>query len=701
MPRLALILTACAALLAATAVPASAAEPGDFDRSFGDQGRLAINPGGLNFEVIDAATDAQGRIVVAGGSQGDMAVARLLPDGTLDSSFDGDGVKVIESGPTMGGERARSVAIDPASGAILIFGDASVGTSPTNQDLAVARLTSTGALDASFDGPAGNGNGVFRLSFDALENAGEVVAGDSGKVILGAMVGGNQAGNNVRVVQLNQNGSLDTAGFGAPNGYADVQYTPSSGSFIEGMARQSDGKIVVSGSINGTATFAVARVTADGELDTAFNSAGAVPGVARPPLPPGHISSRAFDIEVVSDGVVVAGELRAGSEGGFDTDPMLAKLTFGGTPDSSFGGGSGFRKVPAGAGGDISVFSSLELLADGTLLASGTLGPIASRDQILARFSASGAHDAGFAGTPDGLIRSDEPLSESGLALGTSGGVAYMVGQGFDGGTTHIAVTAVCAEVPPGCPSPDAPVSLQVDPASGGDENNPAISGELAAGPAATSVSIYADAACSGEAAATGTAAQFAGEGIPVSVPDNSTTTFYATATGPNGTSACSTASVTYTETTPPPAPPVSLQIDPASGADQNNPAISGELADGPAADTVSIYADPACSGEAAATGTAAQFAGEGIAVSVPDNSTTTFYATATNGGGTSACSTASVTYAEITPPAAEEPPPNVRPDAKVVGPTGQRAAALKKCAKVKQKAKKRKCKKRARKLPV
>jgi hypothetical protein len=45
------------------------------------------------------------------------------------------------------------------------------------------------------------------------------------------------------------------------------------------------------------------------------------------------------------------------------------------------------------------------------------------------------------------------------------------------------------------------------------------------------------------------------------------------------------------------------------------------------------------------------------------------------------------------------EPP--VAPAAAAAGPTGQRAAALKKCAKIKNKKKKKKCKKRARKLPV
>jgi len=86
------------------------------------------------------------------------------------------------------------------------------------------------------------------------------------------------------------------------------------------------------------------------------------------------------------------------------------------------------------------------------------------------------------------------------------------------------------------------------------------------------------------------------------------------------------------------------------------------------------------------------------IEVTVPDNSTTTFYGKATGTYGFSTCSSAGPTYAEVTP--APSGSPGVNPGV-IPGPTGQRAAALKKCSKVKSKAKKKKCKRRARRLPV
>src|SRR5439155_25347077 len=99
------------------------------------------------------------------------------------------------------------------------------------------------------------------------------------------------------------------------------------------------------------------------------------------------------------------------------------------------------------------------------------------------------------------------------------------------------------------------------------------------------------------------------------------------------------------------PALPTFASTSPASPANDNAPKVLGSAEAG---STVSLYTNSSCSGSPTATGTAASFASPGIAVSVADNSTTTFYATATDEGHASACSTSSITYAEdSTPPSA------------------------------------------------
>jgi hypothetical protein len=106
-------------------------------------------------------------------------------------------------------------------------------------------------------------------------------------------------------------------------------------------------------------------------------------------------------------------------------------------------------------------------------------------------------------------------------------------------------------------PAPPAPGFAATNPASSANDNSPIISGSALAG---STVKLYANSDCTGTPAAIGTAASFASPGIAVAVPDNSTTTFRATATDPtiDLISNCSTSSITYVEdsTTPTPTPP-------------------------------------------------------------------------------------------------------------------------------------------------
>jgi hypothetical protein len=109
-------------------------------------------------------------------------------------------------------------------------------------------------------------------------------------------------------------------------------------------------------------------------------------------------------------------------------------------------------------------------------------------------------------------------------------------------------------------------------------------------------------------------------------------------------------------------APPTFSATSPPSPANDNDPEILGSA---PAGSTVTLYTDAACSSAVAATGSASDFASPGLTVSVADNTTTTFYATATNAGGTSSCSPSSITYTE------DSAPPETAITGGPSGPTG------------------------------
>ncbi|MBM4243043.1 MAG: hypothetical protein FJ148_04415, partial [Deltaproteobacteria bacterium] len=90
---------------------------GRIDPSFGDGGRTVLDGVGRDASVLALASDARGRIVVAGRGGGGAFAARLAPSGTLDRSFARDGVASL---PLERPVRVTAAAIDPDGGAVLV-----------------------------------------------------------------------------------------------------------------------------------------------------------------------------------------------------------------------------------------------------------------------------------------------------------------------------------------------------------------------------------------------------------------------------------------------------------------------------------------------------------------------------------------------------------------------------------------------------
>jgi hypothetical protein len=191
---------------------------------------------------------------------------------------------------------------------------------------------------------------------------------------------------------------------------------------------------------------------------------------------------------------------------------------------------------------------------------------------------------------------------------------------------------------------PAAPNINDTDPNSPANYNTPKVKGFAASG---SIVTLYTTADCSGTPVASGSAATFASPGLGVTVADNTTTAFRATARDAAGNvSACSAARIYVEDSLPPPAPRIT-DTDPNSPANDNNPEVKGTAEAG---SRVSIYKEYNCTGIRLGFGTAAQFASPGITVSVADNTTTLFRARAVDAAGNvSACST-SFKYVESTP---------------------------------------------------
>ena len=182
--------------------------------------------------------------------------------------------------------------------------------------------------------------------------------------------------------------------------------------------------------------------------------------------------------------------------------------------------------------------------------------------------------------------------------------------------------------------APHAPRITGTNPASPANNNHPKVKGNA---PPGAKVKIYKVAGCTGSPVVFGRSGRFHSTGLGVTVPDNSTTSFRATATDAAGnTSPCSPLHK-YVEDSKAPSAPSIKGTMPASPANDNQPRVRG-FSEAPA--TIRLYTTMGCTGTPAASGTAAQFHSAGLTVSVADNTTTSFRATATDpAGNTSPCS--------------------------------------------------------------
>ena len=116
-----------------------------------------------------------GRVLVGGGCDGDFFLARFMPDGNLDTGFDGD-----PGNPGGGNGVVRTsfpqevagfaMAVDPGDGSITVAGPCCTGVPPSVQDSTFARYHADGTLDQGFDGPPANpggGNGRVIIPLEA------------------------------------------------------------------------------------------------------------------------------------------------------------------------------------------------------------------------------------------------------------------------------------------------------------------------------------------------------------------------------------------------------------------------------------------------------------------------------------------------------------------------------------------------------
>ena len=176
---------------------------GSLDSTFGTNGIVTIGFGFGSDYATGLAIASDGDIVAVGygsnGSNFDFAVARLTSAGVLDTAFDSDGKVLVPVGS--GADYGHAVAI-ASDGDILVAGTSHNGS---DDDVAVVRLTSAGALDTAFDS---DGKVTVAIGSGDDEARGIALLADGGIVIAGES--GNGSNDDIAVVRLTSAGALDT-----------------------------------------------------------------------------------------------------------------------------------------------------------------------------------------------------------------------------------------------------------------------------------------------------------------------------------------------------------------------------------------------------------------------------------------------------------------------------------------------------------
>jgi uncharacterized delta-60 repeat protein len=284
-----------------------------------------IDPAGVNFAyAIQIQLD--GKIIVlgsCGGANRDFCLARMNFDGSFDENFDGDGLNgngrfLLAVGNASDIGRVMAIQSD---GKILVAGQCM----QTNLDFCAARLLPNGMLDSTFDGPDTNnpGNGKFLLDIAGNDYVDAVLIQPDAKIVLAGTC--TNSDFDFCAVRLTSLGQLDTT-FDGPSGVGNgkVVISVSASSDLVSSARlQSDGKLVLAGRCaNGTNNdFCVVRLDADGTLDTTLERGSASGRIL---IPLGSANDAASSIALQNDGkILLSGMCRTGTTDRFCATRLL------------------------------------------------------------------------------------------------------------------------------------------------------------------------------------------------------------------------------------------------------------------------------------------------------------------------------------------------------------------------------------------
>ncbi len=407
--------------------PAYAVTGGSLDTTFDGDGKKLVSFGQMEMG-IKALPQADGKLVIVGESASKsatgskFALARLNPGGSLDTAFSGDGKATTD--PSAYLDYASSAALQ-GDGKILVLGDRINTTNNyATVGYTILRYRTNGALDTSFSGDGkvfGSFGGSYQMTSD-------IAPLGTGKVlVLGTVM--TSTGSSLVLARFNADGTTDTS---FANKGKVVTSIGMSG-MAAALAVQSDGKVVVAAqtSQSGKIALQLLRYNPNGALDSTFGTNGRSTTVFT-------ATSGVFpsDVLVLGNGkIAVSGAYLKEGTTDFTSDFALLRFNAYGKLDTTF---SGDGKVYTN-------FSSFDFAGtavaqpDGKLVLVGQAGTMTATSEssyfALARYTTGGALDSTFGTGGKVVTKFTRPSGAmSGAMQGTSKIVAVGGVDSADGG---------------------------------------------------------------------------------------------------------------------------------------------------------------------------------------------------------------------------------------------------------------------------
>ena len=280
---------------------------GSLDTTFGTNGWVSVTFGGTIEIAVSVAIQPDQKIVVAGLANTpnqDAAIARLNPNGSLDTTFSGDGKVTVDFVDFQGSYPDYINVVKIANDGKIVFAGGALGFNLSYKAI-VGRLNPDGSLDTTFDG-----DGRLFAGGGLWEDL--IVQSDGAIVLVGRNSG--QFSSTMRAAKYTNSGATDW-------GYSR-SVTPGCYIGLNGIAAQPDGKLVVVGKY--ACKMIAIRLNTNGTEDNTFNNTTLTP------------DGEAFSVAIQPDGKIVANIAFNGyGNGGYS----LIRYNTNGSLDSGFGSG--------------------------------------------------------------------------------------------------------------------------------------------------------------------------------------------------------------------------------------------------------------------------------------------------------------------------------------------------------------------------